>query len=555
MSQQSAEPNPILAISPDGQWVAFLGDSDDPKRRGLYLRSPSDLQSRLVRDEVGLSPFFSPDSQWLGFWANNTIWKVPVAGGQPVPICTVADRLRGASWGDDGTIVFAAPDGQDRMLWRVPATGGEQPTVITPPGQPGYSLPARPPWQHGRSGDADLGPGPIAAARDRVAADGRDYPQVVSGQDAPGHTQDGFLVYRWLETLYAQRFDLGQLNVTGESLSVLQGVSYNLGDRKRRPLPSRERARSCTCRRCRRATTPSWSGSIVRAASGESSKLGRTTERRPWIPKVVVLPSRSRSRARAVCGWNSIGAGTWTKRTTGYRTTGPIVWSLDGQWIFFGVQDTSGVPSLYRVRADVGEPERLTLRGSASGVFKRPWDRANSVNGNVLMFDCQFPDRIPSHDVAVGPSRTPEPFLETQFVTRNGQISPEGRWVADQSTEAGGQQILVRSFSSPTRGPWPAAVDAGRPQWSRDGRSLFYFRNRGHLVRSRDHDGGPGVPVGPEKRVVRFDPLEVNAGAMSTDADRFLIVNGPETERLLVYVPTFADEVKDAMRRSATSAK
>jgi hypothetical protein len=61
--------------------------------------------------------------------------------------------------------------------------------------------------------------------------------------------------------------------------------------------------------------------------------------------------------------------------------------------------------------------------------------------------------------------------------------------------------------------------------------------------------------VGTPERVVRYDRLEANTWAMSSDTDGFLIVNRPETERLLVYVENFAAEVRDAMRRPATAAR
>ncbi len=81
---------PWLAISPDGQWMAFHGVSNDPNRSGLYLRSASDLEPRLViggRPGSTFTPSFSPDSQWLAYWADGAIWKIPVTGGEPVRIC------------------------------------------------------------------------------------------------------------------------------------------------------------------------------------------------------------------------------------------------------------------------------------------------------------------------------------------------------------------------------------------------------------------------------------------------------------------------------------
>ena len=75
-------------------------------------------------------PFFSPNGQWVGFFDGAALKKVPVTGGPVITICQ--SRIpRGASWGDDGTIVFATQDTATGLL-RVSAGGGE-PTVLTTP--------------------------------------------------------------------------------------------------------------------------------------------------------------------------------------------------------------------------------------------------------------------------------------------------------------------------------------------------------------------------------------------------------------------------------------
>src|SRR5262249_41072321 len=119
----------VLAISPDGQWVAFRAISRPQNEVGLYLRSIRELEAKKVAMS-GIVPFFSPDSRWLGFLAENGIFKVPVDGGRPVQICRVPNitSVRGASWGDSEPIVFSI----GRALWRVPSAGGE-PVQLTDP--------------------------------------------------------------------------------------------------------------------------------------------------------------------------------------------------------------------------------------------------------------------------------------------------------------------------------------------------------------------------------------------------------------------------------------
>jgi serine/threonine protein kinase len=99
----------VLAVSPDGQWVAFRGAGSETNEAALYLRFIRDLEPKQIAP-AGTVPFFSPDSRWLGFFAGNAMYKVPVGGGQAQRICQVPNipSQRGASWGDDGTIVFSS---------------------------------------------------------------------------------------------------------------------------------------------------------------------------------------------------------------------------------------------------------------------------------------------------------------------------------------------------------------------------------------------------------------------------------------------------------------
>jgi serine/threonine-protein kinase len=131
VQQQEGSGSPLLAISPDGRWIAFHGSSSDPDRRGLYLRSTSEIEPRRIRDEKLGSPFFSPDSKWLGFWSNDVLWKVPVAGGAADRICEVKGGLRGASWGDNNQIVFSVAEG----VFRVSGDGGSPAPLVVADGK------------------------------------------------------------------------------------------------------------------------------------------------------------------------------------------------------------------------------------------------------------------------------------------------------------------------------------------------------------------------------------------------------------------------------------
>jgi len=108
-----------VAVSRDGRYVAF--NTTRNGRSSLYLRELADPESRLIIQNGGQYPFFSPDSQWLGFFEGGKLRKMPVSGGPSMPVADAPDA-RGASWGDDGSIVFA-PQSRTSLV-RVSANGG-----------------------------------------------------------------------------------------------------------------------------------------------------------------------------------------------------------------------------------------------------------------------------------------------------------------------------------------------------------------------------------------------------------------------------------------------
>ena len=110
--------NNEVAITPDGTTVVYRGAS------GLQVRNVGQLQGVSLGDtgSVGANPFVSPDGAWIGFTTGGALHRVSIQGGPPVTICDLPGPLRGASWGDDGVIVFAV---LGQGLFRVPAAGGE----------------------------------------------------------------------------------------------------------------------------------------------------------------------------------------------------------------------------------------------------------------------------------------------------------------------------------------------------------------------------------------------------------------------------------------------
>jgi hypothetical protein len=116
-------------VSPDGSQVAFLAIAGG--RQQIWIRTLGSLTARpLPGTEGAVNPFWSPDSQYVGFFLGGKLYKIAIAGGPPQPLCDTAGGGTGrtGTWNRDGTIVFVPRT--DFPLHRVSSAGG-QPTPVT----------------------------------------------------------------------------------------------------------------------------------------------------------------------------------------------------------------------------------------------------------------------------------------------------------------------------------------------------------------------------------------------------------------------------------------
>ncbi|MEE9236055.1 MAG: protein kinase, partial [Candidatus Acidoferrales bacterium] len=210
------------ALSPDGTKLAYVAGSG--ANRMLYLRTLEQYEGApLSGTEGARSPFFSPDGQWIGFFTNNKLKKVSVAGGAPLTLCDTQQN-RGGTWGPDDTIVFA-PD-ITTGLSRVPASGGTpEPITERQQGERSHRWPSfLPDGQHvlfiGQRGGQDYDDASIEVlnletGERKVVHEGGTYPR---------YLPTGHLAYIRDGTLFAAPFDLDRLEVTGTPAPVLQEV-------------------------------------------------------------------------------------------------------------------------------------------------------------------------------------------------------------------------------------------------------------------------------------------------------------------------------------------
>ncbi|HMF07558.1 MAG TPA: protein kinase, partial [Thermoanaerobaculia bacterium] len=219
------EENASVALSRDGGRMAFAASTVDGKRR-LWVRRMDSLAAQpLEGTEGAIEPFWSPDNQWIGFFADRKLKKVPASGGTVQTVCDAANP-RGGSWSKDGTIAFApAPFGGLKI---VSASGGvPQPLTEPGPKEQTHRMPQFLPdgrhlllFQGWSSDSADNGIYVLDLASKKVAL-------VVRTQSGGIYAQPGYLLFVRGSNLVAQPFDQRSVRLSGEAIPIAEGVWFN----------------------------------------------------------------------------------------------------------------------------------------------------------------------------------------------------------------------------------------------------------------------------------------------------------------------------------------
>jgi serine/threonine-protein kinase len=228
-------------LSPDGTTLAFV--ATEANRSRLYIRKLDQLQAgALAGTEDADSPFMSPDSQWIAFFASGKLKKVAVTGGAAVNLCD-APNARGGTWADDDTIFFTSESTSNTTLMRVSAAGGTPAAFGTlskgavtqrwPQALPGGKavLYSEHSSQNAWGDRSNLVVAPLSGGTPKVVVRGGYYGRYVPsvpGSPTRAEREGGHLVYVQQSTLFAVRFDLDRLETIGQAVPALEGLASNM---------------------------------------------------------------------------------------------------------------------------------------------------------------------------------------------------------------------------------------------------------------------------------------------------------------------------------------
>jgi eukaryotic-like serine/threonine-protein kinase len=539
-----------IALSEDATHLAYCG-----LRGGktlLFVRALSEAAPRLTDGTEGCqSPFFSPDGQWIAFFAGPKLSKIAISGAA---MQTLADapNSRGGAWGADGYIYFAPTN--IGGIWRVPEAGGTA-TEVTRKDYASGEISHR--WPHVIAGSNILlfaawtGPGNDEHSLAIQEIGGKEHHILVKGGDAPRYVPKlGMLLYARLGDLFA--------------------VSW-------RP-PNTDLGRSVPVAITERTSEAAVEGSGNYAVSGAGTLAyvtgGRSlnSARLVWIDRngkleplslpgrdyenVAISPDGTRAIVQVRGGKTELwmydfARGTLTPVGDSAGSSQSPLWTSDGARIIY--RGTSqGFRNLYWRMADgSGVEERLTTKQDAT---QSP--TSVSPDGRWLLFNensGQESGGVGFWLMQLNGDRTPHHFFPVPAGESDGQFSPDGKWVAYQASVSSRQEIYV----SPFPGPGPrrqVSTDGGiEPLWSRDGRELF-FQNGSQLM---------GVTVTPGAEWSASQPHVVHEGrflrgsngntswSINKDGTRFFRIQLVEPERAITHVDLVLNWFSELQQRVA----
>jgi Tol biopolymer transport system component len=521
----------VPALSPDGSRVAFTASGPDRITR-LWVQSLRESNGKPVpgTDEAAF-PFWSPDGEHLGFFAQGRLKRVGVATGGPQVLGDAPDA-GGGSWSATGNILFSAARGYSgRAIFSVPSSGGAVRQISNVANEPDtvHSWPMfLPDGEHflyssvtkGDSGSLRLGS--LRSSEQNLLREGINTPVAAVGP--------GFLLFAGDDVLLRVRFNTKLFEIEQPQTLVAQAV----------------------------ARGASGLASFSASADGSAIVYGRAGSALVWVDAAgretaaVPEPGSYRHPSLSPSGdeilvtvgapWLGTIAGTyyvyetksnrWRRVTDGMGSFGRPLWSADGTEIVF-------------TRDDGAKTQILAVRADGSGVTRKLFDVSRGAYAaaisprSSLMAIVEDPglthDRLQLRVVSLSGGAG----LEESTVWRRATagkahapaFSPDGRWLAYVSNETGRDDVFVTRLE-PQATPAPVSARGGAlPVWAGDGQELFYRTSSG-IVAVRT-EGPPSAWAGRERLVFRDEDLsrqwyKVDALAVTRDGTRFLMLKSPD---------------------------
>jgi serine/threonine-protein kinase len=533
----------------------------------LWVKARNQVEPRVIPGTIGVGVFaVAPDTRSIAFIESTgpgtpgTLKRIPLEGG---PAVTLADSAvpYGIAWLEDGTIVYPRYAGGAFDLWRVSEDGGGATLLWRADSTGALALPSPLPGGRGVVVTRFVGSGlPSLWAVDIRSGDAR---HLLTGALSAQYLPSGHLIYARADgALLALPFDAKSLEVRGTPIPIMDGVEISFG-----LLPQFAVAMDGTL-----LVRTGAAGSLLQFEAVWVDRAGRQTAvDSSWSVNPFTLANnvgwslspdeRQLAIAISVNGNDDI----WVKqlprgpptRLT-FDTTSDVRprWTPDGKSITYLSATLGGHFKLRQINAD-GSGRDTTLFDPDPPVLEGLW----SPDKQWLLARLGDETTTTRDIVGLRPGQRTDPvplIAEPRFSESAIALSPDGKWIAYESTEAGGSEVFIRPFPSTTASKQQVSTNGGfAPLWSKDGRELFFATPRREMMAVAVRSDSM-LRLG--ERTVLFDiPNDMYGGVQEyyTAYDvardgRFLMLRRarPDSGAIsVVVIENFADELKQRARR------
>jgi serine/threonine-protein kinase len=541
----------IFDISPDGRRVVYMGFEGEGSP--LYLWDEGKFGFRAIRGTEGaVSPFFSPDGKSVGFFDEDGLKVMPLAGGPPRDLKVEAPNLRGASWGKDGILLTPTLSGG---LILVPTDGEKsEPVLVAEPDHSKKESNLR--WPY-------LLPGGEAAIITVKTADitsfdeaklawldlksGKyHYLQNIQGTYPRYHEASGHLIYASGGQILAVPLDLEKKMAVGQPTQiddVLQSVSGSA---------QFDIAEDGTLIYIK--ASPEFAKWKLVLKDRDGNTIRTTTDYYYFInPSVspdgerIVVEIGAANNYLSICPLDSLSPTTLFK---GWENCRPI-WrkTPKGDYLTFS-RNHEGVMNLYQIPVSDPAPsniKRLTTQLSTKPRYPTSW----SPDGNYLLF-MQVDLESTGYDIYILSSKNKEEkaIISTPDDEWDAMFSPDGKYIVYASDREGRSEIFMRQFINPDTSLGPPiriSTEGGfGTTWSPDGNEIFFLNNNKMWSVRLEFELGVYKDKGEPERLFEVDPYSIRGEKVYrlfevTSDCQFIMHDMGEKDSLLdqIYVENF----------------
>jgi eukaryotic-like serine/threonine-protein kinase len=458
-------------ISPNGKRLAI--PAQIPNGSELWVRDLASGKAMAIPGTQGISfPFWSPDSSMIGFFSNGKLRTVAASGG-PVQIICDAPAGRGGAWSQVGVILFTP--NIEEPLSKV-TEGGGVPVVVTKLEAKGVT--------HRNPMFLPDGKHFLFTQR-RVAAsvgdlyagslDGGEQKLLVQQASNAGYTQ-GHLLYLHDRNLMAQHFDPGSMAVSGNPAPITENVEY---------------------------WNPKDLGNFSVSATGTLvyRKAQSTESHFAWVKLPGKEIEEFGDTLSGVSDPINVSAGakkiSFAKREPNAPETDLWVFDVDRKIMTRQTLNTPGLiystfspdGTKIAVTASIGTKGSMRIKSLATGAEQAITSEVQDIayvhswtpDGKYLITNVQDPKTL--FDIYAQPvdGSKPLPLLTQGYDERDGEVSPNGKWMSYVSDESGRLELYVTDFPGAHSKMQISSEGAFWHAWSHDGKRL-YFANGNKLM-------------------------------------------------------------------------